>query len=175
MRPKNLWIGIFVLIVLVAGVAVYVATQEEEKVTTAVPGVPPMVSAQNELPNLSITFGNQTSTKLADLQGDIMLIFFNPDCDHCHHEAEQIAAEKSAFDKWQLYFIASVDAKAAEEFGVKYKLTNPNFHFGSASVSDVYNAVGPLNEVPTILIFKDRRFVRKYEGVTPVAELKQYL
>jgi hypothetical protein len=104
-----------------------------------------------------------------------MLIFFNPDCDHCHHEAEQIAAEKSAFDKWQLYFIASVDARAAEEFGVKFKLTNPNFHFASASVSDVFSAVGQLNEVPTIMIFKDRRFVGKYEGVTPVDELRQYL
>ena len=172
MRNRLLWAGAAVAIL--AGVYFFVSRVEPEKENMTA-AVPPMVSLRNELPRLSVALGDRTSVPLNELSGDVVLIFFNPECDHCHQQAEKIAAEKSAFDGWQVYFIASTEPSAAEEFGVKYKLTDPNFHFGSASVSEVFEAVGQLNEVPTILIYKNRMFIGRFDGVTPLEELKKKL
>jgi thiol-disulfide isomerase/thioredoxin len=166
---------IFAAIVVVGGVSLFLWNGKKDR-SRVVGSPPPMVSqTRNELPNLRVSFGDQSSVLLRDLSGDVVLVFFNPECEHCHEEAEMIAAEQTIFDGWEVYFIASVDAKAAEEFGVKYKLTSPNFHFASATVGDVYNAVGALNQVPTILIYKDNLFAGKYEGITPIDELKKNL
>jgi thiol-disulfide isomerase/thioredoxin len=160
---------------VVLGASIYFFWQGERK-SQPVPVAPPMVATSlNELPDLAVTFGDNSTSTIHELSGDVVLIFFNPDCEHCHQEAEQIAANKEAFANWQMYFIASVDAKAAEEFGVKYKLTDANYHFASAGVAEVYNAIGPLTQVPTILVYKNRRFVEKFEGVTPVDDLKKAL
>lgn len=175
MKRSTLWMIILTAVVAVAGVSLFVLSGKKDE--SRVVGSPPPVVSQtrNELPNLRVSFGDQSSVLLRDLSGDVVLVFFNPECEHCHEEAEMIAEEKTIFDGWEVYFIASVDAKAAEEFGVKYKLTSPNFHFASATVGDVYNAVGALNQVPTILIYKDSMFARKYEGITPLDELKKIL
>jgi thiol-disulfide isomerase/thioredoxin len=173
MKSRSVWMMVIAALAVVAGVYFIVSNEKKEDSLAL---VPPMVSPSlNELPNLSVTLGDQSSVLLRELTGNVMLVFFNPDCDHCHEEAQQMAAEKDAFDDWQVYFIASTDAKSAEEFGVKFRLTSPNFHFGSASVSDVYNSVGALNQVPTIMMFKNRMFLEKYEGITPVADLKRNL
>lgn len=175
MKRRTVWLIILTAIVVVAGVSLFARTNKKDK-SRVVASPPPMVSpARNELPNLRVTFGDQSSVLLRDLTGDVVLVFFNPECEHCHEEAEMIATEKTIFDGWEVYFIASVDARAAEEFGVKYKLTNANFHFASATVGDVFNAVGALNQVPTILIYKDNMFAAKYEGITPLEELKKNL
>jgi thiol-disulfide isomerase/thioredoxin len=169
-------LGIIAGVVGVAVVLYLLAPWKKADEPSKATSIPPMVSTGgNELPSLKITFGDQSSTHLRDLDGDILLIFFNPDCDHCQQEAEQMAANKEAFAKWQVYYIASVDAKAAEEFGVKYKLTDENYHFGFAGVSEVYNAVGALTQVPTILVYKNRMFVTKFEGITPIEDLKKVL
>lgn len=175
MMRRSVWLTGLAAVAVGVGVFFMVRRNGEDKSRVVAPP-PPMVSASlNELPSLAVNFGDQSSIDIRDLSGNIILVFFNPECDHCHQEAEQIAAEKSAFDGWQVYFIASVDAKASEEFGVKYRLTESNFHFGSAGVNEVFNAVGTLNEVPTIIVYKNQRFAKKFEGVTSVADIKQVL
>jgi thiol-disulfide isomerase/thioredoxin len=169
-------LGIIVGVIGVAAGLYLMEPWKKEESRSRATSIPPMVSTgNNELPSLTVTFGDQSSKALRELSGDVLLIFFNPDCDHCQQEAEQMAANKEAFANWQVYFIASIDAKAAEDFGVKYKLTDANYHFGFAGVSEVYNAVGPLSQVPTIIVYKNRMFVRKFEGVTPIDDIKKVL
>jgi len=136
-----------------------------------IPAMPPAT----EMPDLVVQKGDQSTVYLRDVNGDVLLIFFNPDCEHCQEEAREIAANKSLFEKWQVYFITSMEARLAEEFAVNYRLTAPNFVFGHAGVSEVYNSVGALSQVPTILIYKNSRFIRKFEGTTPLEQLKEYL
>jgi thiol-disulfide isomerase/thioredoxin len=173
MKLKNVFMWALATIAVIAGLTFFWDKKEKQAaVTTAQPTVE---TSLNELPNLAIRFGDQSTQNLNTLTGDVVLVFFNPDCDHCQQEAEQIAANKEVFANWQMYFIASVDAKSAEEFGVKYKLTDANYHFAAAGVGEVFNAIGPLTQVPTILVYKNSKFVQKFEGVTPVDKLKQAL
>ena len=173
---RNIAFGIIAALLVVAGIYLMMSHRKDDSAIKPVTAIPPMVSASlNELPNLSVKLGDQSSIILRELKGDIILIFFNPECDHCQQEAEQIAANGEVFRNWQVYFITDLDAKTAEEFGVKYRLTNENYHFGSASAADVYNAVGALTQVPTILVYKNRMFLEKFEGITPIEELKKVL
>jgi thiol-disulfide isomerase/thioredoxin len=170
MMKRNAWLIGSAAVAVIAGILVNACVSKDKETATSTPVAS---TSRNDMPNFRVTYGDQSSTSLREQTGNVMLVFFNPDCDHCHKEAEQMAADKQVFDGWQVYFIASVDAKTAEEFGVKYKLTEPNFHFGFAAVSDVYNAIGALTQVPTIMLFKDRTFIQKYEGVTSIEDLKK--
>lgn len=172
MNRKLTIASLVIVVALGAGISIYFSKADDPKVgATTIPVMPPV----KDLPYLNVQMGDNTLVNLRDLEGDIVLIFFNPDCDHCQDQARDIAANKSVFEKWQVYFIASLDAKTAEEFGVNYRLTEPNYRFGSSPVEDVFNAVGTLHEVPTIVIFKQSRLIRKFEGLTPIDQLREIL
>src|SRR5205085_7420920 len=110
--------------------------KQEQKSTSAI--IPPAPTQVNELPDLVIQLGDQSKISIRDLSGDILLVFFNPDCEHCQDEAREIAANKPKFEKWQLYFITSMEVNKAEEFAVNYRLTEPNYHFAHAGVPEVF-------------------------------------
>lgn len=166
-------LAVLAAIVVLAGIAFFFTRSEvpkEERIVT----IPPM-PAPTELPDLNVQLGDKSTVYLRDLSGDIILIFFNPDCDHCQEQAREIAANKELFERWQVYFITSVPVETAEQFAVNYRLTDANFRFGHSGVNEVFGSVGALNEVPTIIFFKSNRFVRKYEGLTSLELLKEVL
>jgi thiol-disulfide isomerase/thioredoxin len=174
MKSRKTWIAVAAIIVLAAGGFYLFGPSEKTKAgegIVTIPAMPPV----NELPDLAVQLGDQSTVYLRDLSGDILLIFFNPDCDHCQEEARDIAANKTLFENWQVYFITSMEAKLAEEFAVNYRLTEPNYKFGHAGVSEVFNSVGTLTEVPTIIFYRNNRFIRKFEGLTSMEQLKEFL
>jgi len=159
-------------IVVLAGVAFFFTRSEEPKASAVtIPAMP----LPTELPDLVVNLGDKSTVYLRDLSGDIVLIFFNPECDHCQEQARQIAANKELFAKWQVYFITSVDVGVAEQFAANYRLTEANYKFGHSGVNEVFSSVGALNEVPTIIVYRGNRFVRKFEGLTSIELLKEVL
>jgi len=69
----------------------------------------------------------------------VVITFFNPDCEHCQHEATRLAKSMDKLKK--IEFIWATYAASFEEieaFAKKYQLDNlPNFHF----VKDVNYAI----------------------------------
>jgi len=164
-----------VAMAILAGVANYFLvdkkSQEPKSTATVIPETPQI----NELPDLVVHMADQSQIYLRDISGDILLVFFNPDCDHCQEEAREIAANKPTLEKWQVYFITSMEATAAEQFAVNYRLTEPNYKFCHAGVSEVFNAVGALTQVPTILMYKRSKLISKFEGPGTFNQLRPLL
>lgn len=129
----------------------------------------------NDQPVLTMTKTSGEEVFLRGLDGKLILIFFNPDCDHCQNEAKAIAENKSLFKEYQLYFVSSDSVHNIAKFATDYGLNEPNIHLGRAEPMDVYRAMGPLDAVPAIFIYNNRKKVKEFKGETPLAELQQYL
>ena len=172
MNKGGILFAALVAIAVLAGIAFFFTRSEKPKErAVTIPAMP----LPTELPDLVVHMGDKSAVNLRDLSGDILLIFFNPECDHCQEQARDIAANKTLFEKWQVYFITSVPVETAEQFAVNYRLTDANYKFGHSGVNEVFGSVGALNEVPTIIVYKSNRFVRKYEGLTSLELLKEVL
>jgi thiol-disulfide isomerase/thioredoxin len=50
----------------------------------------------------------------------VVVMFFNPDCEHCQHEASEIAANAADFAGVNFYLVTTEAAAAAEAFRAKY-------------------------------------------------------
>jgi thiol-disulfide isomerase/thioredoxin len=123
--------------------------------------------------NLEQLDGRQFSSK--ELKGDLALIFFNPDCDHCQREAVAIHANKNKFRGKQLYFISVDSLGAINKFRSDYHLTDENFHFSRGNVEDIVNALGPIPSVPCFYIYKDGKLIERLEGEVDVDRVASLL
>jgi peroxiredoxin len=150
---------------LIAGALLNCAEKKKE---VAIPEV-------NDLPVLTVTKTDGSEIFIRGLAGKTILIFFNPDCDHCQNEAKAIVDNKRSFEEYQLYFISSDSVKNIEKFADDYQLTEPNYHLARAEGMAVYNAVGPLSSVPAIFIYNDRKKVKEFLGETKIEEIKKFL
>lgn len=129
----------------------------------------------NDLPVLTVKKTDGSEVFIRGLAGKVMLIFFNPDCDHCQNEAKAIAENKRSFEDYNLYFISSDSVKNIEKFSVDYNLREPNYHFAFVEGIKVYDAMGPLTSVPAIFVYNDRKKIKEFLGETKIEELKKYL
>jgi len=57
----------------------------------------------------------------------VVLMLFSPDCEHCQHEAEQIAANKELLKDVQIVMVTGSPIYRIQEFGQRYGLSSmPN-------------------------------------------------
>lgn len=128
-------------------------------------------AAVNDLPNLKVEDVNGSTLQLQDLTGEIALIFFNPDCEHCQHQAQLIGSKKDLFKNQQLYFITAEPAQAINKFITDYQMKEANYHFSHANPAEVFSSVGNFAQMPTIFTFKDKKKLARFEGTTPVEDI----
>src|ERR1051325_8171179 len=50
----------------------------------------------------------------------VLIVLFNPDCEHCQHEAEEIVAHKKDFQKIQIIMATTYSITRMKEFANKY-------------------------------------------------------
>ena len=137
-------------------------TQEPEQ--TAVP-------KRNDLPIMLINTLDQSPVNIQELTGKIILILFQPDCDHCQREAKEIREHLEAFNGYSLYFIAADTVAAIEKFGRDYDLLgHPNIHFAGTTVENVINNFGSI-PAPSIYIYSDQLLVQKFNGEVPIQKI----
>ena len=94
-----------------------------------------------------------------------IFIYFNSDCDFCHHEAESISQNLNKFKKVQFIFISFEETEAIKKFAELYKLDNQeNIVFledKRGNFSTQFNA----NSIPYILIYnKNKELIKKHKG-----------
>jgi thiol-disulfide isomerase/thioredoxin len=131
---------------------------------------------QNDLPSIRLTFSDGKKLSGRELPGNSVLVLFQPDCDHCQREAEQIAAFSKSFERYSVYFISSAPVADVVEFGKKYNLTGKsNFFFAETSVDDVLNSFGPI-ETPSLYIYSDdRKLIQSFNGEVAMEVVVKYL
>lgn len=124
----------------------------------------PETPSINDLPRMTVTASDQSAVNLRELKGKTMLILFQPDCDHCQREAQEIRKHLDQFNEYSLYFISAGQMEAIEEFGRTYDLLgHSNVKFAATTVENVLSNFGPIS-APSIYIYADQKLVKKFNG-----------
>ena len=129
----------------------------------------------NELPEILLTRldGSQFSAKT--LTGNLMLIFYSPDCDHCQREAQQIEKRLKDFKDYKLYLVSSATTPEIQKFSKDYKLTGkPNVEFVRASPESVLNSLGAI-ELPSIYVYSKGKLINAFNGEVELDVVFKYI
>jgi peroxiredoxin len=128
-----------------------------------------IIVEMNERPSMILNLANGNKTNIHDIEEKSVIILFQPDCDHCQHEAEDIEKNISAFEGYQLFFVSSYPMEMIQKFAADYKLAvHPSIHFAQASVNDILNKFRPTS-APAIYIYsKGGKLKKSFSGQTDV-------
>lgn len=134
------------------------------------------VAAPNDLPAMTISLLDGKTIDAKTLTGKNVLILFQPDCDHCQHEAEAIREHLASFAGYTLYFVSSATLAEIEKFASDYKLSgNSHVVFGWTATENVLNNFGPI-QAPSVYIYSDQgKLVQKFNGQTDISVILKYL
>jgi peroxiredoxin len=118
----------------------------------------------NDLPQMTVTTSDQSTVNLRELKGKAMLILFQPDCDHCQREAQEIRNHLNSFEEYALYFISADQMPAIEQFGQTYDLMgHSNIKLAATTVENVLSNFGSI-PAPSVYIYVDQKLVKKFNG-----------
>ncbi|MER0440343.1 hypothetical protein [Emticicia sp. W12TSBA100-4] len=105
----------------------------------------------------------------------IIILFFNPDCDHCQYEAKSILEHNSDFANTNFWWVTTVDSSAINDFSQKYNLDNlSNHYFAKLPAEKVVETFGSVS-VPHIFIYDKTGVLQKeFRGETKIEALLRY-
>jgi thioredoxin-related protein len=105
-----------------------------------------------------------------------IILFFNPDCDHCQYEAKSILEHQSDFTDTNFWWVTTVDGSAINDFSKKYHLDKLSKHyFAKLSTEKVVETFGSVS-VPHIFIYDKTGVLQKeFRGETKIEALLKYL
>jgi peroxiredoxin len=154
-------------LMLIVGISVGCQKKEEKVETTPAP-----VQAANDLPTMPITFLDGTTVQAKSLTGSLILILFQPECDHCQREAQEFQKNLGAFNNYTLYFVSSVGIPETEAFAKQYGLSgHANVKFGVTAVENVLNNFGAIS-APSMYIYNGSgKLVKKFNGETDIQQI----
>jgi hypothetical protein len=113
----------------------------------------------------------QSPMSARTLSGKIILIFFQPDCDHCQREAKEIRENLDSFSEYKIYFVTTDTFAATNKFSKEYNLSGiENVYFAQTSLDAILNTVGPIS-APSMFIYSNKKLVKHLDGETPIAEI----
>jgi len=160
---------VYILIVLAVGIGFYLFRDKFTSAAEDQPLPPAAEVVYNDRPHLPLTNINGTKLNANDITGKSVFIFFQPDCDHCQREAEQIKQNISAFNGYKLYFISDAALPQIAAFAQTYQLAdNPAIHFYQTSIADIMRTIGAV-QLPSVYIYSAQgKLVKTFNGETPI-------
>ncbi|PSR57083.1 hypothetical protein AHMF7605_28185 [Adhaeribacter arboris] len=137
--------------------------------TTSVASSPP--APVNDLPNLPLTKPDQTKFNAKDLKGKTVLIFFEPDCEHCQREANEMQKHLPAFAKYSVYFFSPAPFDQMQQFFMKYNLSGPNISYAQTPFNIILQELGAI-PAPSVYIYSEQgKLIKAFKGETPMANI----
>jgi len=167
---KGVTKNLVVTLVVVAALAACTKEKPKEAVLTATPTTKVVT---NGMPKLTLTLADGSHVAMPDLEGKVLLVCYNPGCDHCQREAKLLSENKNILEGYEVYFLTPDASEEATKFQKEYKLTDPNVHFVRAEVPEIIQALGPITNVPTFFVYQDKTLVKRLEGEVPITDLQK--
>ena len=132
------------------------------------------VSSQT-IPSFKITLSNNTIFNAADLQKDkpLVLIYFDPDCDHCQKLMTELFKKIKSFEKAQIMFVTFKTLTEVIAFEKKYHTRQyTNMKVGTEGTLFYLRNYYKLIKMPfTALYDKKGNYNYSYRDETPVDDL----
>jgi hypothetical protein len=133
-------------------------------------------SESGDLPDLPLTMRDGSRKSVSDLSGNIALILFQPDCDHCQREAEDIRRHITGFKDFDLYLISSAPIEEVIQFARQYDLeSNSRVHLGTTTVPDILRIFGPIDAPSIYLYGKDGKLIQSFNGEVAIEVVLKYI
>jgi len=132
--------------------------------------------APPRLPDLPMTTTGGVQINAQALEGKVVLVLFQPDCDHCQREAEAIREHLDAFAEYTLYFVTYAPMEDIQKFARDYRLNREdNIFFAFADVQPILDNFGSI-PTPSLYIYSDQQqLVKAFEGETPIDKILEHL
>ena len=132
--------------------------------------------APPQLPNMPLTTTEGTQVNVQTLDGKVVLVLFQPDCDHCQREAEAIREHLNAFADYKIYFITYAPMEDIRQFARDYQLEKrDNIVFALSEVQPILDNFGSI-PTPSLYIYSgQKQLVEAFEGETPIKDILEHL
>jgi peroxiredoxin len=147
--------------------------KSKEAALEAKPAVTP--APVNQMPAFEITQTDGKKVAFRSLTGKVLMVLFNPSCDHCQREAKMISENTDLVKGYEVYFISPEPLDSIAKFSYEYKLLDHNMHFGQGNGPQIIQAIGPVNEVPSFFVFNNQTLVARKEGEMTLEKMREFL
>lgn len=120
--------------------------------------------------------GETFSSSDINKKNSSLIIYFHPECDHCHYEAEQISLNIDLFHNTQVIMISNASLESIKDFALKYHLLEFENINILIDTLDVFPNIFGQNPFPTSFIYNDKRkLVKQYKGEVTTEALLKYI
>lgn len=107
---------------------------------------------------------------------NILIIYFNPDCEECQHEAKQIKDNIHLFNNTRILMISRGSSDKILQFASKFNLINESNIIFLIDTKEIYYQIFDAKMVPNIFIYdSSHQLVKHYEGQTKTETILKYL
>ena len=132
-------------------------------------------NAPPNLPNMPLTTTEGANLNAQALEGKVILVLFQPDCDHCQRGAEAIHEHLNDFDEYTLYFITTAPLADIQQFAKDYQLSEAeNVVFAATELQPILDNFGSI-PTPSMYIYSGKKLLKALEGETPIEEIVEAL
>lgn len=169
----NKKIVITALLLSVVGIVVWLMLQSYQTLQRKKEATAKM----QQLPTVALNALDSTVISLSQKGRPTVLFYFDPHCEHCQQEAEQLKKQPRAFENVQLFWLSTERLWVLRAFEKKYALqhTIPSLIIAQISPQAADTQFG-FRTVPTILIYNaEGNLVKKYVGETKMEAIVKYL
>ena len=160
------------LVLVVMVVCVLAACKKEKPKDVVLNAKPTTQVAANNMPALTITQADGKQINMKEQTGKVLLVCYNPGCDHCQREAKLLSDNKDVLSGYEVFFLTPESLEESDKFQKEYKLTDPNIHFGRSEVTQIIPALGAITTVPTFFVYKNQTLVKRLEGEISITQLR---
>jgi len=131
-----------------------------------------------ELDSLKMVTLDSTHFQLtvSDARNAYLAVVYNPGCDHCQAEADELHYNMKKLENVTVLMIGSVELEEMENFSERYGLDNfKNVKFAYASPELTYTILGAIQLPHMRLYDKDMQPIRDFTGTFPVDSIVSYI
>jgi peroxiredoxin len=168
MKRKNCLI--FLLILLLLGISAFCLfykvqkTQQKKELYLAIPSF--------QLPDIDNNIITDASLKKYQT---ILFLFFNPDCDLCREEMEEIKLHQEAFTSGKIVFFSSLPVDIIQSFLHETGFVpTRNMLFLSDEKEILVNKM-EVKTSPTVYIYRKGQLHKRFDGPVKIETLIKYL
>lgn len=126
------------------------------------------------LPPIQILLSDSSTiyTKAKIPHQPVLIIVFNPDCEHCQHETEELIAYKNQLKNVQIIMITMDALWKMKAFISKYKLHRFTNMVVGKDVNYILPAFFAIDNIPYIAMYnKKGNLITTHEGTMPVKKI----
>jgi peroxiredoxin len=168
MKRKKCLIFLFILLLLgISGFCLFYKvqkTQQKKELYQAIPGF--------QLPDIN---GNTATDASLQKYQTILFLFFNPDCDLCREEMEQIKLHQDAFASGEIVFFSTLPVDTIQRFLREIDFVPTlNMLFLSDEKEILVNKM-EVRTSPTAYIYRKGQLYKRFDSPVKIETLIKYL